>query len=176
MISSLEDAWAWYTSVRKVTETMSRLGRKHWTELPWTGSLGRDDRLRHIESAEIVDWAKVILEDLDDLCVLLLFSVFEATVRERALQDVAAEIQMIRHPALQQAVRSLNDSLEHGSFYRITKAYKTLNPGLTEQVNQVRKYRNWAAHGRRGEPENAVEPKAAYERLKLFLDRLLTTS
>ena len=172
MISSLEDAWTWYTSVKEVTLAMLAMGKKHWNALPWDGDLGKDDRLRHIEAPEILDWAKVVLGDLDDLCVLLLFSVFEATVRERALADVAAELPSVRHPALLHAVRTLNEALEHGSFYKVTEAYKALDPDLIEQVNQVRKYRNWVAHGRRGDPENAVDPDTAYARLRRFLDRL----
>lgn len=104
--------------------------------------------------------------------MLLLFSVFEAIVRERALADVAAELPTVRHAALQHAVRTLNEALEHGSFYKVTEAYKSLDADLIEQVNQVRRYRNWVAHGRRGKPENAVDPNAAYARLQRFLERL----
>jgi hypothetical protein len=172
MISSLEDAWKWYTSVKELTLALLALGKKHWNSLPWDGPLGQDDRLRHIEGAEILDWAKVVLADLDDLGVLLLFSVFEAAVRERALADVAAELPPLRHPALQHAVQTLNEALEHGSLYKVTEAYKALDPDLIEQVNQVRKYRNWVAHGRRGEPQNAVGPQTAYARLQRFLDLL----
>src|SRR5689334_16559494 len=138
MISSLEGAWKWYASVRELTLTMLAMGKKHWESLPWDGPLGQDERLRHVETPQILDWATVTHSDLDDLCVLLLFSVFEATVRSRALMDVAAEVPTLRHPALQHAVRTLNEALEHGSFYKVTEAYKTLDPDLVEQVNQVR--------------------------------------
>jgi hypothetical protein len=173
MISSLDEAWRWYTNVKEQTLAMQALGRKHWNTLPWDGDLGRDDRLRQIAAPQIVISAKAILADLDDLCVLLLFSVFEAKVRERALVEVAAELPVLRHAALRQAMRSLNEALEHGSFYRVTEAYKALDPDLIEQVNQVRKYRNWVAHGRRGEPQNAVDPDTAYTRLQRFLSRLV---
>jgi hypothetical protein len=56
--------------------------------------------------------------------------------------------------------------LEQGSFAKVTEASKALNPDLIEQVNQVPKYRNCVAPGRRGEPENAVDPKTAYYRLR----------
>jgi hypothetical protein len=172
MIASLEDAWKWYSSVKELTLAMSALGRKHWDTLPWTGALGQDQRLRQLEASEILDGVKAVLEDLDDLCVLLLFSVFEATVRKRALEEVHAELPSLRHPALLQAVRTLIEALEHGSFFRVTEAYKALDPDLCEEVNQVRKYRNWVAHGRRGEPQNAVDPRTAYSRLKRFLDQV----
>jgi len=172
MISALEDAWKWYESVKDVSGVMFAMGKKHWNALPWDGALGQDEHVRHVLAAEILDWVKVIRSNLDGLCILLLFSVFEASVRERALADVAAELPALRHPALQHAVRNLNEALEHGSFYKVTEAYKTLAPDLVEQVNQVRKYRNWVAHGRRGEPQNAVDPKTAYDRLKRFLELL----
>jgi len=172
MIASLADAWKWYTSVRDLTRSMKSLGTKYWDALPWDGPLGQDNRLRELEASKIADWSGTTLDDLDDLCVLLLFSVFESIVRERALTDVAAELPPLRHPALQHAVKMLNETLEHGSFSKVTEAYKSMDPDLTEQVNQIRKYRNWVAHGRRGSPENTIDPSAAFERLQQFLDRL----
>lgn len=172
MIASLEDAWKWYGIVKQLAQAMSSMGKKHWDALPWTGPLGQDQRLCHLQASEIIDRTKLILSDLDDLGALLMFSVFEATVRDRALAEVAAELPTLGHLALQHAVRQMNDALEHGSFYKVTEAYKALDPYLIEQVNQVRKYRNWVAHGRRGEPQNAVDPKTAFTRLKQFLERL----
>jgi uncharacterized protein YutE (UPF0331/DUF86 family) len=67
---------------------------------------------------------------------------------------------------------TLNDTIEHGSFYRVLEAYKILDPNLIEEVNQVRRYRNWVAHGRRGVPPDNVGPEAAYDRLGRFLERL----
>ena len=40
---------------------------------------------------------------------------------------------------------------------------------LVTQVDQVRDYRNWVAHGRRDAPTNNIPPQVAYERLKEFL-------
>jgi hypothetical protein len=113
--------------------------------------------------------SRTVLEDLDDLCVLLLFSVFEATIRERVLADVARELPQLSHPAIKQAIKSLNESIEQGSFYRVLESYKHQDLDLTEQVNQVRRYRNWVAHGRRGEQTDSVSPHVAYIRLKRFL-------
>jgi hypothetical protein len=172
MIASLADAWSWYESVLLLTQAMGRLGKKHWDHLPWEGDLGRDERLRLLESATIVEGAEAVLRDLNDLCVLLLFSVFEVIVRERALREVAEELPAPQHPALQHALRTLNEGLEHGSFFRVLEAYKGLDPGLIEEVNQVRQYRNWVAHGRRGRPANSTDPHLAYDRLQRFLDRL----
>jgi hypothetical protein len=78
VIASLADAWRWYEAARGLARTMARLGEKHWNSLPWEGDLGRDNYLKDLTSAEILDGSQTVLDDLDDLCVLLLFSVFEA--------------------------------------------------------------------------------------------------
>jgi hypothetical protein len=60
--------------------------------------------------------------------------------------------------------------IEQGSFFNVLEPYKDLDANLVEQVNQVRRYRNWVAHGRRTEQPAAVDPKTAYDRLKQFLE------
>jgi len=56
---------------------MQRLGENHWDNLPWDSDLGRDSQLNTLTSAEILDGSQTVLADLDDLCVLLLFSVYK---------------------------------------------------------------------------------------------------
>lgn len=172
MITSLADAWRWYESARDLTLAMRQLGRRHWSSLPWEGELGRDNRLRRLDGPEIIDRSDAVLRDLDDLCVLLLFSVFEATVRARVLADAEAEVAALRHPAVLGAVRDMREAVEHGSFAKVLEPFKSVDAGLVEQVSQVRRYRNWVAHGRRGQPRAAVDPRSAFDRLQRFLDRI----
>jgi hypothetical protein len=172
VIASLTDAWNWYNEARALARTMERLGAKHWHDLPWDGDLGRDNHLNELTSAQILDGSKTVLADLDDLCVLLLFSVFEATIRERVLAEVDAELPPLRHVAIKRALDEMRDGIEHGSFFRVLEPYKALDANLTEEVNQVRKYRNWVAHGRRTEQPAVVNPTTAYDRLKRFLEHL----
>jgi hypothetical protein len=149
---------------------MGRLGEKHWNNLPWGGDLGRDNHLRDLTSAEILTFSQAVLDDLDDLCVLLLFSMFEATIRERVLAEVVAELPPLGHVAIKSALDKLRLDIEQGSFFNVLEPYKDLDANLVEQVNQVRRYRNWVAHGRRIEQPAAVDPKTAYDRLKQFLE------
>jgi hypothetical protein len=172
VIGSLDDAWRWYESARQLAETLARLGEKHWTNLPWDGALGRDDRLNQLTSASILSDAHRVIGDLDDLCVLLLFSVFEATVRNRVLEDTARELPAVSHLAIKRALDTMREGIEHGSFFRVLEPYKDFDADLIEQVNQVRRYRNWVAHGRRTEQPAAVDPTMAYDRLKQFLNYL----
>jgi hypothetical protein len=171
MIRTLDDAWNWYGAVKALAEDMRKLAGK-WDNPELQQVLSRDNRLRERTAGELRDRANAILDDLDDLAVLLMFSVFEATVRDRARSDVDRETASIQHPAVLRAVKDLKDAIENGSFGRVTESYKTMNVDLTEQVNQVRKFRNWVAHGRRGRPQNSVVPDAAIERLRRYLARL----
>jgi hypothetical protein len=172
VIASLEDAWRWYESARRGARTMRRLGEQHWNNLPWDGDLGGDNHLKDLTSAEILDSSQTVLDDLDDLCVLLLFSVFEATIRERVLADVEAELPPLRHVAIKRALVEMKEGIEQGSFFKVLEPYKDYDAHLIEEVNQVRRYRNWVAHGRRTEQPAAVNPTTAYGRLKRFLDLL----
>src|SRR5205085_1972110 len=109
VIASLADAWRWYEGARLLAQTMERLGKKHWNNLPWEGDLGHDNHLKQLTSAEILSGAQSVLDDLDDLCVLLLFSVFEATIRERVLAEVEAELPALHHVAIKRALDEMKE-------------------------------------------------------------------
>ena len=113
MIRSLDDAWKWYMAVRTLAFDMKRLARK-WDDPALAEVLGRDNHLRHRTTAELQDMAQTILDELDDLSVLVLFSIFEATVRAQAMADVDREITLIRHPAVLRVVKDLREAIENG--------------------------------------------------------------
>jgi hypothetical protein len=66
----------------------------------------------------------------------------------------------------------MRETIRNGSFGILTRMYRNLDPDLKTQVDQVRKFRNWVAHGRRGEVENEVTPRQSRERLTRFLELL----
>ncbi len=177
MIGSLDDAQRWYEAVKQLTRMMERIGRRYWSTEVEDKTLGetlhRDDLFREIGAGAIEDLAQRVRNDLDDLVVLLMFSVFEASVRQRTLDEIAREvITPPRHLVLKKAVADAREAVEHGSFGRLTESYKELDPDVKTQVDQVRRYRNWVAHGRRGPIKNNVDPQSALARLEQFL-RLL---
>lgn len=173
MIASLDDAWGWYQGVKRLAKDMERLGRRLWDREPLAAELAGDARFRHVGSAEIEARAQLVRDDLDDLGVLVLFSVFEALVRDRAQKDVRRSLSgETLHPAVERAVDDVLAEIESGSFGRVTRAFQGMDPDLIEEVNQVRRYRNWVAHGRRGVQPAYVDPSRAYERLRRFLDRM----
>ncbi len=176
MIASLADAWRWYESTRTVTLTMRQLGAKYWESLPWSGPLGQDERLRLLEADDVLRAATMMLDDLDDLCILVLFSVFEACVRQQVGAEVEQELASIKHPTLRYAAETAREGIAHGSFFRILEPYKAQDANLIEQVSLVRRYRNWVAHGRGGDQPAVVTPRMALERLEKFLDQFLPSA
>lgn len=171
MIRTIEEARQWYLAVKTLADDMKRLAGK-WDDPGLKQVLSRDKRFRDRTSADLIDKANTVLEDLDHLAVLLLFSVFEATVRARAQADVERETTTLRHPAVLSAIKNLQDSIKNGSFAKVTEAYKAMDVELTTQVNQVRDFRNWVAHGRRDGPKINIDPESAIDRLQRYLTRL----
>ena len=168
MIRSLDDAWRGYDAAYNLAGDLRKLA-DIWDHPDLAKVLGDDNRLRGRTAGELRKNAETIL---DDLAVLVMFSVFESIVRARATADVDREIEQIRHPAVLRAVTDLKAAIQNGSFAKVTEAYKTMDVDLTAQVNQVRKFRNWVAHGRRDDPENNVDPDLARDRLTRYLARL----
>jgi hypothetical protein len=169
-MNTLGDAWRWYAAVKQQAKLARRLAAKHWGDLPWNDGLGRDVFLRELDPAQVVKEAEFITDELADLAVVVLFSVFEAAVRETVLAEIKPEVEQLRHPALRHAADDARDWIAEGSFFRVLQPFKAEGQAdLVEQVNQVRRYRNWVAHGRRGPPPATTTPEAAYERLQQFL-------
>jgi hypothetical protein len=176
-MNTLADAWDWYVSTRRTLERMQRLGARYWNDFQWeTAAIGRDDEFRMLEAAEIATQTTTSLAPIDDLAVVVLFSVFESLVRSHVVALIKPEATALSDPILKQAAEDAIRGIEEGSFYRRVleplKEQGRVSADLITQVDQVRDYRNWVAHGRRDIPTNNIAPKSAYERLKEFLDAL----
>lgn len=174
---TLSEAWDWYLATRKSLELYLRLGERHWDDDSLLeASIWKDDRFKHVEAKDVVDDSSLSLRHIDDLAIVVMFSMFESQVRDYLLHRLTPMADSIVEPILREAAERALDGIQEGSF-----SHKVLEPlkkqdhqlvRLITQVDQVRKYRNWAAHGRRGEPENNVTPNTAYARLKDFLIEL----
>lgn len=87
---------------------------------------------------------------------------------------VSTESAELAHPVLRKAAADAVSAIEVGSLARVLEPYKAEGRAdLIEEVNQVRRYRNWVARGRRGEQPPAVAPRAAYDRLSRFLTTVI---
>jgi hypothetical protein len=73
------------------------------------------------------------------------------------LIDVEDSLPERLHPAVDHAINELKKDIERGSFWRVTAAFKSLDHDLVEKVDQVRRYRNWVVHGRRGKQPDSIK-------------------
>jgi hypothetical protein len=175
-MTTLEEAWHWYQAAAESLRRVERVSRRYWDEPGMQELLARDSVLRDLSRQEVETGAQHAREPLDDLAVLVLFSVFESIVRSAGRDQVAAEAAGLRHPSLTYAAEEALRAIDDGSFFRVLEPYKDRDAGLIEEVNQVRRYRNWVAHGRRGSPLARIDPRSAYERLSRFLTIILPPS
>jgi hypothetical protein len=173
-MKTLPDAWNWYEATKRNLTRMRRLGSKHWNDPSLeTASIWEDDEFRMLEATDIVEETTASLQPIDDLAVVVLFSVFESRVRDHLVEQIEPQADRLTDPILKEAADDAVQGVKEGSFYRRVlgplKKQGRVSDDLVEQVNQVRDYRNWVAHGRRNAPTNNVTPEIAYERLSEFL-------
>jgi len=173
-MKTLADAWQWYQSTKQNLRLMRRLGEKHWDDPSIrAASIWEDNYFRDLVAADIVDRTRVGLEPIEDLAVLVLFSMFESQVRDYLAELIQPQADRITDPILKEAAESAIQGIKEGSFK--SRVLDPLNkqghidPNLVTQINQVREYRNWVAHGRRETAINHVTPEMAYQRLEEFL-------
>jgi hypothetical protein len=171
-MKTLEEAWQWYISAKNQLHLFQRLGQRYWDRLPWAKCLTRDDHFRDLEQAEVVEGTALTLAYLDDLAVVVLFSVFEAIVRHQVADEVEQEERSLQHRTLKWAAQEAKKQIEEGSFFWVLEPYKDRYANLVEEVHQVRRYRNWVAHGKKGKQPDNIGPAAAYRRLGRFLEIL----
>ena len=171
-MKTLEEAWCWYSDIKKTSNRMRRVGERYWDVIPWNEAPWRSDRhFVSLTKEEVTGQAANGLRDLDDLAIVVLFSVFEAIVRGTVLDQIEREDSPDHHPIVGRAIETAKERVREGSFFAVLDAYKGSDDDMIEEINQVRKYRNWVAHGRRNEPPPFVSPEVAYERLDRFLGR-----
>jgi hypothetical protein len=91
---------------------------------------------------------------------------------EYLVERIRPEADALSNTILKAAAREARQGVDEGSFETNVlsplKQQDKVSLELAMQVNQVRRYRNWVAHGRRERPEQPVShvsPKMAYERL-----------
>jgi hypothetical protein len=168
----LDEAWQWYSSTKRTLLLFARLGRKHWDQFPEESPLWRDDSFRSLDSKKMIEGSDLGLEHLDDFAVMVFFSVFESIVRNRVIGRVEKERGKITQELLIGLINASLRDFRKRSFHGVLEMFKGLDADLVEEVNQVRRYRNWVAHGRQSAPPSSVDPDVAYKRLSRFLEAM----
>ena len=173
-MKTLAEGWKWYEQAREQVGLIRRLASNYWQDLPWEGKLEKDERFKNLDHIQLEEQSRFTLEQMDDLAVLVLFSLFECQVRDRIASEISSEVSQksVTNTVLLQAVEDLIHQVEEGSFFKLLEPFKKIDANLVEDVNQVRRYRNWVAHGRRGAKPPSVDPATAYNRLTEFWKRV----
>lgn len=179
-MKTLLDAWQWYESTKTNLARMRRLGTHHWNhDSLQNASIWLDERFKEVEAEDIKQETDRALKPLEDLGVLVLFSVFEAAVRDHLEAIIKPLTNNLGHPILEHAAENALEGIKQGSFAKQVLTHLQeqgrITPQLSDKVKQVRDYRNWIAHGKR-EPRDPsivnLDAKEAFERLKEFLETL----
>ena len=179
-MKTLMDAWKWYESTRTNLVRMRRLGTHHWAnDSLKDASIWSDDRFKEVEAKDIVEETNLGIEPLEDLGVLVLFSVFEAAVRDHLEAIIWPMTSDLGHPILVHAAERVLEGIKQGSFANQVltplQDQGRITPQLSDRVKQVRDYRNWIAHGKREPRDTSIinlDAKEAFDRLKDFLETL----
>ena len=176
-MKTLAEAWNWYQATRRNLGRMRRLGTTDWDHPSLeAASLWQDEEFKMLEASDIVAETAASLKPIDDLAVVVLFSVFESLVRDYLVARLHPQADTLTDPILKEAAEDAIQGVKEGSFYRRVldplKKQERVSASLVTQVDQVRDYRNWVAHGRRDAPRNNVTPEMAYQRLNDFLSAL----
>src|SRR5436190_12150817 len=107
-MKTLMDAWLWYEAARTNLFRMRRLGTRHWNDKSLEkASIWQDDRFKEVEARDIEKETERAIKPLEDLGVLVLFSVFEAAVRDHLEGIIKPMTGNLGHPILEHAAEKV---------------------------------------------------------------------
>jgi hypothetical protein len=118
-MKTLAEARDWYLATRRSMMLMRRLGERHWTSPSLAGAtIWQDEHFKMLEAADIVAQSTAGLKPVDDLAVVVLFSVFESLVRDYLTELIKPHADRITDPILKAAAEDAMLGVAEGSFYR----------------------------------------------------------
>jgi len=110
--------------------------------------------------------------DLDDLMILALYSFFEKSLREFVILKFSTYNSTLNS----QIVQNMNElSKREIDRWKMSELIDIFNPVLDPRklgnIKQINEYRNWIAHGKKGDavPSATIDPKSAFDLLNWFL-------
>src|SRR4051812_36493800 len=101
-MKTLKEAWKWYNDVKKTLDRMGRIGEERfWNAIPWHLPPWLGNRhFVELTSTDVASAAENAAQHLDDLAIVVLFSVFEANVRGAILEQMRLEEPQYHHRAI----------------------------------------------------------------------------
>jgi|GEM_PF-3923382 len=112
-----------------------------------------------------------VLEQLNEATVVLLYAAFERSLLlhlQDAMFDILAEKE--QQPWLGELALMLPEKAERWQIREILELFrKQVTSNLIGQMKALYDYRNWLAHGKKGDAPPRILPRDAYARFKSFL-------
>ena len=172
-MSQLDETIAWYKIVKANQQLAAKVVRDYTAVVP------RSSPFYGLSEAEAVQLLEKSATEVDDLTVLALVSFFEQLMLDRIseLLEQMTTAQLVSIPeALTDYARGNNyefEKIKRGPFLELLKLFEAeVDRSLLDKVRSSYKYRNWVAHGKRGQKPVAAEPVKTYEALSSFLERI----
>lgn len=170
----MNEIWAWYEAARDSLRLALHIAASVPSSALSTDIIPRKSIFQSAPSDEVKQKLQKAQQELDDLTIVALWASFEQQVLDHIEQVVHRTLKQKRKDRLQQRVlQACLKNSRYWHFKEVLDLYKAIiDPQLVGNVKQVLQYRNWVAHGRTSPMPPNIMPRAAYERLKDFLDQL----
>lgn len=169
MTELLDRVWSWYESVCDSISAAAYLVENAPGRIP--PSL----KFADLAPEAALDTLGQTQKEIEDHAVLALFAVFERSILDH-LVSTARNVEGRLASALER--RMVSEGLKDLDRWRlgdVLDVYKVrIDSRLVGDVKQVKRYRDWVAHGRRSPVPTQMNPKTAYDRLSEFVRALAT--
>lgn len=169
MPNPLDPIWDAHLTARAALKVVRRCITVSGIDRAKAFSNTRFDGLSDQQCIDLLDPART---EVDDSAVLSLYATFEARMRDHVVQQ-SRHLHAAQQPTPAFGVALAASFSEYCDRYRMDDLadlfVAAVGQPLIAQVGNIRTYRHWLAHGRRGAQPPTVSPSFAYQTLTAFL-------
>ncbi len=169
MPNPLDPIWAAHQTARAALKVVRRCVKVEEIDRAKTFS---NTLFRDLTDAQCIDSLDDAVTEVNDSAVLLMYATFEARLRDHIAKQ-AHHLQAVQEPNPDFGVALAASFSEYSDRTRMDDLAElflsAVGGDLLAQVGNIRTYRHWLAHGRRGDQPPSVTPGFAYKTLTAFL-------
>ena len=129
-------------------------------------------RFGGLADQQCIDLLDAAQTEVNDSAVLSLYATFEARMRDHVVQQ-SHHLRAAQQPTAAFGMALATSFSEYCDRYRMDDLadlfVSSVGQPLIAQVGNIRAYRHWLAHGRRGPQPPTVSPSFAFQTLTAFL-------
>jgi len=163
---NLDEVLQWYLADLDCQKSVALLIKKSPSSLPLTSLFaGKTES----EARQLIDAART---ELEDLTILSLFAVFEASVVDHLVANTTRIKSLTSDVFSAKVCEYAFEKPERWKLEDILDFFKSTIPSdIVGNVKQIYQYRNWVAHGKTRPKPISLDPRTAHTRLSDFLNR-----